>query len=1109
MNGGDGRRSAGKAVPRAVPQGTIPRQRLTELLDEGARRRLVTITADAGFGKSTLLASWADDRPCAWYTLTAADRPLAAMVAGLVDALRLRVPALSPAVAAARDPHRGPDADAEQPMRALAYAELLADVLQRELTDDLVLILDDLHEITADDPAAKLVEGLVRVAPPRLHIVCASRTQVPFGIDRLRGRGQVLELEAQALVFTPDETSEVLRAVLGDDGAEEVAATIHTAVQGWPAAVRLAGEALRTVGPGERKARLRRALRPGAPVYDYLAEEVFAGEPANVRRFLSVAAILPKVDADLCEHLGLDRAIDVLDGLDARGLFLSGSETEGYQLNPLVRDFALTRMPLPAEEREAITERAGRWYADAGEHRDALSCLTELHDAAPVAALLRESGHVMIARGAAEAVIGAVGKVPDALRDADIDQLEGEARQMLGDWQGAQLCFSRVIPPTGPIPVGLARRAGLIYHLRGHLDEAMDTYSRGALDGSDDREEALLQAWWAAAHWLRGDVEECRKRAAIAFAKARSVGDDRALAAAHTVLGMLAGFDSDPRAHAAHYLHALDHAERAGDVLQSIRIRVNRGSHHTSEANYARAIAELDVAIRLADLAGFGAFRALALSNRGEALLGLGRLDEAIKELEASRALYQRLESRLVAQPLTILGEVYRERGDLAMARACYEESISIGNDIGDVQSLVPALAGLARVLVEEEPERAAELADLARRAVSYGPVLGHSVALLSLGWVTLQQGDQAAATETADEAAAVCRRRRDRAGLAAALELKAAAVGHSGAVVGDPSEQLLLEALSIRREIGDPLGEARLELMLASQAAGSASARELAESAHQRFLACGATRHAATAQLIAERSGPPAVEVECLGGFRVLRDGRAVALSEWPSRKARDLLKILVARRSHPVPRSQLLDLLWPGEDEGTVSPRLSVALSTVRSVLDPDKRYPADRFVGGDRSTVWLDDSVLAVDVEAFLRDAQAGLEALAAGRVAQSVLLLRAAEAAYAGDFLEEDVYQDWAMGLRDEARALYIRVARALADRSANVGEHDAAAGYLLRILQRDAYDERAHLALVSSYVASGAHGEARRAYRTYASRLGELGVEPAPFPGVATRAGAAG
>jgi DNA-binding SARP family transcriptional activator len=93
----------------------------------------------------------------------------------------------------------------------------------------------------------------------------------------------------------------------------------------------------------------------------------------------------------------------------------------------------------------------------------------------------------------------------------------------------------------------------------------------------------------------------------------------------------------------------------------------------------------------------------------------------------------------------------------------------------------------------------------------------------------------------------------------------------------------------------------------------------------------------------------------------------------------------------------------------------------------------------------------------------------------------------------------MYADWASGLREEARVAYVRVARALADRASAGADHDAAAGYLLRILQRDVYDERAHLALVRSFVGGGAHGEARRAYRAYVSRMEELGVEPAPFP----------
>jgi ATP/maltotriose-dependent transcriptional regulator MalT len=1061
--------------------GTVGRPRLLALLDEGVQRRLLTVVADAGFGKSTLLGSWAAGRPCAWHTVRAEDSSLAAMVSALVGSLRRQVPALEAIPAELQSP-RGPDADAEQQTRALAYAALLADALEQNLNDDLVLVLDDLHELTPDAPAITLIDSLVRTAPPNLHLVVASRTAMPFGIDRLRGRGQVLEIDATALAFTVPETVAVLQKVLGE-GSEDLAEPLQAAVQGWPAAVRLAVEALRTAPPEQRASRLRRALRSDGPLYDYLAEEVFAAEPPSVRRLVASVAVLPRFGSELCKAIGLTDSAETLQQLRTRGLLVSAGEADGYELNPLVKNFANDMLSVDGQELAELSLQAGKWFESVGEHRDALACYQAV-DPAVAARMLAERGHAMVSGGLAEIVIAAVVALPSELRDPAMDQLEGEARQVLGDWQGAVDCFDRIIEPEGEIPVGIAWRLGLIHHLRGQTDVAIATYQRGRIDGQHPADEALLQAWWAGAHWLRGEFEECRELVTAAYKTAKVSGDDRALAISHTVLAMLAAVDSDPRGNSSHYLRALEHAERGGDLLQAIRIRVNRSSHHIAEGDYTLGLKELDVALELADRAGFAVFRALALNNRGEALLKLGRLDEAIGELEASRALYQKLESKRVAQPLSVLGEVYRERGDRAMARACFEEAIAMAEETKDMQSLVPSLAGLARVLAVEEPQRAAELAEMARQAVAYGPVLGLSGALVALGWVTLHAGNKNEAAATAEEAAALCRKRRDRAGLADALELYAAADGG----------EVLHEVLNIRSELGDQLGEARAELMLANRTRGP-EGRELALRAHQRFLAAGATRYAAAALQATEETRPAAVRVECLGGFRVLRDGKAVQLGEWPSKKARDLLKILVARRCRPVARVQLLDLLWPDQEESVASPRLSVALSTVRSVLDPGKKYPADRFVGADRATIWLDGDQTAVDVELFLHDAREGL-------TTSDLRLLRTAEASYSGDFLEEDVYADWAAGMREEARALYVRVARVLAERSRR--DPDAAAGYLLRILQRDQYDERAHLGLVSAFQASGAHGEARRAYRTYVQRMAELEVEPAPYPAVPAR-----
>jgi LuxR family transcriptional regulator, maltose regulon positive regulatory protein len=465
--------------------------------------------------------------------------------------------------------------------------------------------------------------------------------------------------------------------------------------------------------------------------------------------------------------------------------------------------------------------------------------------------------------------------------------------------------------------------------------------------------------------------------------------------------------------------------------------------------------------------------------------------------------------SHKVAYPLGDLGLVYRERGDLALAKAAYEEAISFAELSGDLQGLVPALAGLARVLAGDEPDRAAELA---ARALGYGPGMAWVEAQLAAGWVALAAGERERASAAAAAAAAAAGTRRDRAGLAEALELRALAAP-------DPAGELprLREAASIWAAIGNRLGEARNALAqarLAGSAAGDRGpsgfpggpggvrgARSPAvEQAERRLRALGVRVGAEVAAgLLRAVAAPPRdpVRLQALGGFRVVRAGEPVPVQEWQSRKARELLKVLVARRGRAVPREALMEALWPDEDPARLSNRLSVALSTVRTVLDPERRYASDRFVQADKHIVGL--ANVPVDVEEFLTAAAAGLDRFTSGERAEALSLLASAETAYTGDFLEDDPYEDWAVSLREEARVVYLAVARTLARSAAAAGEHDLAVRYHLRVLERDAYDEEAHLGLVATLAAAGRHGEARRRYRIYGEKMDELGVEPTPFP----------
>ena len=123
---------------------------------------------------------------------------------------------------------------------------------------------------------------------------------------------------------------------------------------------------------------------------------------------------------------------------------------------------------------------------------------------------------------------------------------------------------------------------------------------------------------------------------------------------------------------------------------------------------------------------------------------------------------------------------------------------------------------------------------------------------------------------------------------------------------------------------------------------------------------------------------------------------------------------------------------------------------------------------------------------------------------GDAGVAIPLLEAAEAMYAGDFLEENLYDDWATPPREEARAAFIAVARALAVHAVRRSDADGAVRYFLRILQVDRFDEDAHLSLVSALDGAGRHGEAHRQYRNYQHAMHELDVEPVAFPSAALR-----
>jgi ATP/maltotriose-dependent transcriptional regulator MalT/DNA-binding winged helix-turn-helix (wHTH) protein len=1077
------------ALPR-LPEPLLRRPELERRLTDARSRRLGLVIADAGFGKTTVAASVAAGTRTAWYTLTAADRDVERLAQGLVRALRLVVPDLPDDLARALNSARGPDAVIEERERSELFAGLVCEALESSSSGELVVALDDVQELAGSGGEA-LVEGLCLQAGAGVHLLLSSRLEPPFPVERIRAQGQVLELTGRDLAFSVEEVAELASNMLGESG-ELLARRLHETTAGWPAGVRLALEALRAVPEDEQAAIIEGLGASGSPVFEYLAREGFDREAPEVRELIRRAAELDAVSPDLCAALGMAAEAGSLSTLSRRGLFFAPDPHEPgwFAVTPLARDFVRSHHPLASDEQRSLRTRAAAWLEQGGRAEAALQLLTVAGAESELARMLRQRGESLLRAGGVGSVIAAGELVSPESRDAAIEKAVGRARQISGDWEGALACFGRAAADAAELEPGLAWRMGLIHHMRGELDEAEQVYGRGRLDGPPGDVASLL-AWHASLDWLRSRVDECRERATRALEVATGADDAQALACVHTVLAMLAALEGDRIANDAHYLRALEHAERAGDVLQIIRIRTNRGSRFLEEAAYAEALAEHQVALRLADAAGFAFFRALTLSNRGQTWFLLGRFEEARADLEQSRAIYDGMGSHDVAYPGAVLGDLHSERGVQPLARAAYEEALAHAEEAGDLQGLVPALAGLARLLVAEEP---AEARRLAERALDCGTGMGYVQALLCASRVA-QVDDPDRVAGLAREAASVARARRDRAGLAEALELEAATLEPADA------EARLGEAHSIWTEIGAPLGVARVELALAASADG-ADAERLVAGAERTLREIGANAYAPQVAAVRSRlrdQGRPPLTILTLGRFRVLRNGDAVPLAEWQSKKARDLLKILIARRGRPTQREFLMETLWPGEDPARVANRLSVALSTARAVLRSDERSEDGSAIVADADVAALDVDQVELDVQSFLLEAEAGLALIREERPDEARERLSAAEALYAGDFLEEDAYEDWAVPLREETRATYISVVRALADDAVAGGQPELAERYLRRLLEKDRHDEGAHLTLVRALSAARRHGDARRAYRAYAARMRDIGVEPAAFP----------
>ncbi|HZE01388.1 MAG TPA: AAA family ATPase, partial [Pseudonocardiaceae bacterium] len=426
--------SPAKLYLPAPAQHHVERTSVDELLDRAASRRICVVIGAAGWGKTTAVAAWSRGRPTAWLPYEDHDGDAVRLLAALLRALQphISVPALGLDTVADDIPQRGSSAAA------------ICLWLHSALSEDLVLVLEDLHGLQPDSDATRVVEDLCRRAPDRLHLVLISRRELPFSVQRLRGHGLVAEIHAPDLAFDVADVETLLSKTVGND-PPGLARRVWEHTGGWATAVHCAVEMLRTVQADERLGAVGRLSQSGERFHDYLAEEVIGVAPKWVQQLLRRLAIYGEVRSPLEVERGLNDPTTVLAELSRQGLVRrSGGDSTGWLLAHPLREYFEHGAAAPsATERKALHTATATKCIGRGAPADALRHLLAAGNHAACAALLVDHGVVMVQSGELDAVLEAAELPAEYLDDPRIQRVLGQAQQVRGQWVQALQHFQR------------------------------------------------------------------------------------------------------------------------------------------------------------------------------------------------------------------------------------------------------------------------------------------------------------------------------------------------------------------------------------------------------------------------------------------------------------------------------------------------------------------------------------------------------------------------------------------------------------------------------------------------------------------------------------------
>ena len=1045
------------------PKGFVRRNRLVELLHQVIDRRLILVSAPAGFGKTSVLADFASDAPfpVCWYSLDRSDADLNTFLTHLIGSLQKRFPRLGnrtlKTLALARAGDYAP----------FHLATQLMEEINKHATSYFTLILDDYHCIDQSDEVNQVLDILLEHLGDHASVILSGRTlPQKIRVSRLAAANQAVGLGVDDLAFTAEEIKMLMEESLGVAVSAQEADRIHEYSRGWIAALALSKD----IWPSRQAGSLAVLARSPSDLFDYVSEEVIAQLPDEAVDFLLRSSVLPRVLPAWCDEL-LERegSSRFLADLTNQVLFISPKEGPPvhYEYHSLFRDYLRSKLRASGPElfgethykaaliaeREGLPENAIDLCVSGGMRDEAMAFLKK-----HTPQFLLQGKWTFLKEWLSHPELAdAIEEEPELLLvKARVEERTGDTDAALIDCMRARTIYRRKPDSVGESHA-LATHARIL-NRKGEFATAGDVASEAMefLSPDDRLHAAQLHEVMGLSLRHTGRGGEALRELDLALKCAQEADDPTLQASIERNLATV--YLASDRLEDAyrHYRAAQALASRAGDVALEGAAINGQGIIHGRWGNYDESNRLYFQALQQVRAVGtHPQFEAMILRNISENYKETREYQKCVDFCREAVTIARRIDDKfLMGAALYSSSEAYRLQGRLLDAEmGCQEANRwasesgarqyqglaelclgALASVYGDVSRAKNHYTNALRILNEVKAPR-----ELIRASIRYG------MFLISTGRLKEGISYVDAGCSKADE------------------------FGQSTIALVELSEHPTAFLESLRHE--KKLSPSVLRAI------------------DQSIAWCNQYSQASAAAIplpVTDESAARAkIQVQALGSASVRVGGKHVAMSDWGSVTAREMFYFLLL---HPagIRKEQVVSALWPD-------------LSGARGNSQFHSNvYRLRRAIGA--AAVVLRDGKYMLAPAAEMTCDHAEFEALMQRALMATdedikAALLTEAVAMYGGPYLEE-CYADWCVAVRERLQNLFLRGVLNLASYHESKGDFPRSIDLAQRALSVDFSLDSVHLYLISLWVRTGQPMLAAQHFEHFSEWCDrELGAEP--------------